>query len=319
MTKHPDQEKKTRTWHFNRPLAYSVALHLGLLVLVSFHWTAAEPELKKISVPEHIVASVVDIKDLKAVQDKKLAEQKRLEKARKQAEEKQKKIREDKRKAEEARKQAEKKRIEEKKLALKRKQEEDKRKKEEAKQKELDRQNRERQEKERIAEEKRQKTEEEARRKEREEKERLAEDVRKEDERKKQEDALQKALAEAEAQQKAAEKAAEEKAALEVAEKRRKQEEADEVSRYMALIEQQVRQRWHKPLSAKSGMELWLTIRLLPTGEINSVELANSSGDHAFDRSALAAARSLRRYPVPEDNRIFEENFRQFKLKFKPE
>ena len=62
-----------------------------------------------------------------------------------------------------------------------------------------------------------------------------------------------------------------------------------------------------------------LQITLLPTGELASVKLVNSSGNTAFDNSALGAVRSLSRYPVPDNRDTFERYFRQFTIEFNPE
>ncbi|KXS51393.1 MAG: colicin import membrane protein, partial [Marinobacter sp. T13-3] len=61
-----------------------------------------------------------------------------------------------------------------------------------------------------------------------------------------------------------------------------------------------------------------LQINLLPTGELVGVKILESSGNAAFDNSALAAVRSVNRYPVPESRDTFERYFRQFTIEFNP-
>ena len=90
---------------------------------------------------------------------------------------------------------------------------------------------------------------------------------------------------------------------------------------YAALIQQTVINYWSRPASARNGMEAELSIQLIPTGEILSVTLVRSSGNSAFDRSAINAVEKagsfpeLRSLPAPE----FEKSFRRFRLLFRPE
>jgi colicin import membrane protein len=80
-----------------------------------------------------------------------------------------------------------------------------------------------------------------------------------------------------------------------------------------------VRQNWSRPPSARNGMQAKLLVELIPTGEVVGVNLVESSGNGAFDRSAEQAVRSARRFEVPQENSIFEAHFRQFYFLFQPE
>jgi colicin import membrane protein len=60
-------------------------------------------------------------------------------------------------------------------------------------------------------------------------------------------------------------------------------------------------------------------VRLVPTGEIVSVDVEESSGNDAFDRSVIQAVRKSERFLVPTDSRQFERNFRSFTVLFRPE
>ena len=66
-------------------------------------------------------------------------------------------------------------------------------------------------------------------------------------------------------------------------------------------------------------MSATLQVELFPNGDLNVVSLLVSSGDTAFDRSALQAVRKVSRFHVPEDTALFEAKFRRFKLVFRPE
>ena len=88
-----------------------------------------------------------------------------------------------------------------------------------------------------------------------------------------------------------------------------------------ATIQASVINRWTRPPSARNGMVSILSIQLVPTGELVGVSVLQSSGNIAFDRSAMTAVERTGRFPevAKLDNRTFEANFRRFQLIFKPE
>ena len=90
---------------------------------------------------------------------------------------------------------------------------------------------------------------------------------------------------------------------------------------YVALISRMISERWTRPLNARNDMETELIIQLIPTGEVVSVAVVRSSGLPAFDRSAVMAVRKAERFPELQNlpPRVFEQNFRKLRLKFKPE
>jgi colicin import membrane protein len=90
---------------------------------------------------------------------------------------------------------------------------------------------------------------------------------------------------------------------------------------YIALIARAVEDNWSRPPSARNDMEAELILQLIPTGEVVSVTLAESSGNAAFDRSAIMAVEKAERFPELQqlESRLFERNFRRLRLKFKPE
>jgi colicin import membrane protein len=95
----------------------------------------------------------------------------------------------------------------------------------------------------------------------------------------------------------------------------------DVAQSYVAMISRVVQNNWSRPPSARNGMEAELVIQLIPTGEVVSVSVVRSSGLLAFDRSAVNAVQKTGRFPELQQlpSRIFESNFRQFRLLFKPE
>lgn len=90
---------------------------------------------------------------------------------------------------------------------------------------------------------------------------------------------------------------------------------------YAALIQQTVIHYWSRPPSARNGMEALLAIQLIPTGEVVSVTVLKSSGNTAFDRSAINAVEKAGRFPELQNlpSREFEKTFRRFRLLFRPE
>jgi len=97
---------------------------------------------------------------------------------------------------------------------------------------------------------------------------------------------------------------------------------ADEMaSSYAALIQQTVVNYWSRPPSARNGMEALLQIQLIPTGEVVSVSIIKSSGNTAFDRSAMNAVEKAGSFPELQNlpTREFEKTFRRFRLLFIPE
>ncbi|MEM1436023.1 MAG: TonB family protein [Pseudomonadota bacterium] len=95
--------------------------------------------------------------------------------------------------------------------------------------------------------------------------------------------------------------------------------DSSQAQSYRAGIHQAVVANWSRPPSARRDMEAVLLVELVPTGEVVAVTVVDSSGSAAFDRSAEAAVRKVRRFTVPEESRLFEKYFRKFRLQFKPE
>lgn len=295
------------------PLTLTVVLHLLFLILISLSWKSMVVA-KPVNMPGHINVTIMKASDLvdkkkeheAEIQKKKLEQARLLKKkqealkriarikAKKKAEEiKREQVLKQKQAAALALKKAE----EQKKLEEMRKQKEQEKKQALAKQKALEKQ----QEAEKQAE--------------------LA---------KKKQDALLKevmekalkeqAQREAELKHQAELAKQKEQARLaQIAANQKAKEDMTEVAKYTARIKVMITQRWHIPISARPDMKVILKIRLLPTGELNAVSVSQSSGNDAFDNSAMSAVQSIAVYPVPEDNVLFENNFRQFFMSFSPQ
>ena len=94
-----------------------------------------------------------------------------------------------------------------------------------------------------------------------------------------------------------------------------------EQAKYVAIIKSLISHNWNRPLSARNQMVADIQITLTPFGDVRSVSKIQSSGNEEFDRSVIQAIqlstpfRELR----DMDRRLFDQYFRQFILRFKPE
>jgi len=58
---------------------------------------------------------------------------------------------------------------------------------------------------------------------------------------------------------------------------------------FSSMIKSQVMENWKRPTNLSSNLKTEIQITLVPTGEILSSKIINSSGNRAFDDSALTA------------------------------
>ena len=98
-------------------------------------------------------------------------------------------------------------------------------------------------------------------------------------------------------------------------------EEGQKAMSYAAAIAETIADYWSRPPSARREMSVTLLIQLIPTGEVIGVSVVESSGDEAFDRSAINAVNKAERFPEVADAppRVFEQYLRQLRLVFRPE
>jgi colicin import membrane protein len=309
-----------------RAFLYAVLAHLILVIMLVFSldWTTTPMPAGS---PRPVQAVVVD----GAKVDAEVARQQEAEQREEQAKQrKEQEAAERVRELEEKAQQAEQQRVQEQKRLeeLKQKQVvEEKRLKEQETQRKLEQQKLET-EKKRIAEQKKKAAE--AERKKQAEEKRLAEAEAKrklEAEAKAKADAKAKAEADAKAKAEAEAKA---KAAAEAKAKadaeRALQEqlaaegaalEADTISRFVGLIGEKVQRNWIKPQTSRVGLSCVVQVQLLPSGEVVSVQIVQSSGDAVFDRSVEAAVYRAAPLPLPPDPRMFEK-FRNVQFRFVP-
>lgn len=98
-------------------------------------------------------------------------------------------------------------------------------------------------------------------------------------------------------------------------------EYATDAQSYAGMIQKRIQLNWSRPPSARNGMRCELTIELLPNGRVLNADITKSSGNAAFDRSALAAINKIEVFPevktIPIE--VFDRHFRKFILGFQPE
>lgn len=99
------------------------------------------------------------------------------------------------------------------------------------------------------------------------------------------------------------------------------QQEGQLVQGIADLIRVAVERSWSRPPSARTGMRTLLAIQLSSSGEVVGVSVVRSSGNAEFDQSAINAVR--RASPFEEVRKLpagaFERRLRQFQLDFYPE
>lgn len=94
------------------------------------------------------------------------------------------------------------------------------------------------------------------------------------------------------------------------------------VASYMDVIQSAVERAWSRPPSARTGMRAVLSLSLIPTCEVVDVAVVTSSGNDAFDRSAVAAVKRVGAFPELRDldsGRLCGSTLRRFNLDFYPE
>src|SRR5690606_12557939 len=86
------------------------------------------------------------------------------------------------------------------------------------------------------------------------------------------------------------------------------------------LIRLRAAEGWTRPPSARNGMAVVLTVNMLPDGTITGAGVSRSSGDSAFDSSAVAAVKNIGRLTEMQGLSPADfQPYRSFKMTFTPE
>ena len=89
---------------------------------------------------------------------------------------------------------------------------------------------------------------------------------------------------------------------------------------FSSMIKSQVMENWKRPTNLSSDLKTEIQITLVPTGEILSSKIINSSGNRAFDDSALTSISRLKSFDcLNMQMNLFDQHFRKFILIFSPE
>lgn len=120
---------------------------------------------------------------------------------------------------------------------------------------------------------------------------------------------------------------ADKQAQLEREEKQRKEQAAQkerakyvqsEVEKYRVLIQGDITRSWIFPASYQKGMKCKIKVRLIPSGDVVSIAIVQSSGNIAFDRSVEMAVQKASPLPVPNSGSGLFDHFRELELVFDP-
>ena len=88
---------------------------------------------------------------------------------------------------------------------------------------------------------------------------------------------------------------------------------------FINIVRRAVEQAWVIPPGASNAMSATIQVRLGPSGELLATSVASSSGDSAFDRSAMQAVEHAAPFGELRDLSAEQQRtLRQFNLRFTP-
>jgi colicin import membrane protein len=87
---------------------------------------------------------------------------------------------------------------------------------------------------------------------------------------------------------------------------------------YRARISARIRQRVILPPDLQGNPEAIYTVSLLPGGTVTEVRLLKTSGVATYDAAVERAILAAQPLPVPEDPAMFQANFKNLRLNFRP-
>lgn len=146
------------------------------------------------------------------------------------------------------------------------------------------------------------------------EEQRRAEELRREDERRERAAAVERERQQQEVQRKQRE-ADEAKRRAEAATRAAQQKLIDD---WKARIQAKIKGRVVVPANIQGNPEARFDVVLLPGGDVLSATLRKSSGVAAYDAAVERAIMAAQPLPVPGESDLFQENFRELALVFRP-
>jgi len=95
--------------------------------------------------------------------------------------------------------------------------------------------------------------------------------------------------------------------------------EMKNIIKFSSIIQNKISSIWIKPNSLSEALSAKVLIRLAPSGEILDFELEEPSSNKSFNESILTAMSKIFFFEeiAGADRKVFETNFRNFKLVFK--
>jgi hypothetical protein len=95
--------------------------------------------------------------------------------------------------------------------------------------------------------------------------------------------------------------------------------EREVILKISAIIQDKISSAWIKPNSLSKVLATKVLINLAPSGEVINFEMVEPSNDKVFDESVLIAINKISFFEeiLGLDRKLFESNFRNFKLVFK--
>jgi colicin import membrane protein len=92
--------------------------------------------------------------------------------------------------------------------------------------------------------------------------------------------------------------------------------EAGLYDQYVFAIQQRIRSKWQRPLSARPGIDCVVTVTQLQTGVVVSAKVASCNGDDAVRASIERAVMAASPLPTAPSPGLYE---RIVNVRFKPE
>ena len=94
----------------------------------------------------------------------------------------------------------------------------------------------------------------------------------------------------------------------------------DLAAHFDELIKSRASEGWSRPPSVRQEMVVELQISISPDGTVTSVDIAKTSGDLAFDKSAVAAVKNIGRLTEMQEMKPIDTlKYRSFQMTFTPE
>jgi colicin import membrane protein len=87
-------------------------------------------------------------------------------------------------------------------------------------------------------------------------------------------------------------------------------QQSGELARYQAILTQRVQRFWVEPASANEGVDCYVLVSLLPSGDVIDARIQKCNGDQAVQRSIEAAVRRASPLPLPDNPALFDRNLR---------